>query len=271
MGHTCPRCGYKTEQRSHFIDHLNKKKTCVAVLKDVPVSTILEEMNKPKAHRCDKCEKSFTYLHGLQRHIRGVHTENTTTNTTTTTTNSHNDSSHSHNTTNNTHCNNTNCENTYNCPITINLNVYGRERIDYIEDDTVQLTKHLRELAHNGIPDLIERIFLNKEVPENHNVKLKREHHPKLFEVYVSNESEGGEWKHMKADEIINDMIHKGLDIMIRQNGNLLSVSPTTEERDNWDWRDTTIKNIKTKKRGSRYVPIRDMVMTRFREAKRRS
>lgn len=285
MGYTCPRCAYKTDQRPHYVDHLNKKKTCPAVLEDIPVSMILQELNKPKAFCCTSCDKSFSYPHGLRRHIKVAHAEtsntlntsitnaNTTnTNTTNTNTTSSHNNSHSHNnTTNNAHCQNTNCENTYNCPITINLNVYGNERIDYIEENTELLTKHLKEVSRNGIPDLIERIFLNKEVPENHNVKLKREHHPKLFEVFVSNGTEGGEWKHMKADEIINDMIHKGLDIMIRQNGNMLSVSnnPTSKERDDFDWRNNTINNIKTKKRGSRYVPIRDMVMTRFRESKR--
>lgn len=76
MGYTCPRCGYQSYQRSHYVDHLNKKNTCIAVLDDVPVSEILDELNKPKAHQCALCDKSFAYLHGLQRHAKGSHRAN---------------------------------------------------------------------------------------------------------------------------------------------------------------------------------------------------
>jgi hypothetical protein len=71
----CERCGYKTGDRSNFIKHLNRKKVCQPLLKDVDVRELLEKMRfkeeDPKAiHTCDFCSHSFKTRQGKHKHLK---------------------------------------------------------------------------------------------------------------------------------------------------------------------------------------------------------
>ena len=41
--YTCDRCGYSTPQKTHFINHLNRKNICKVINLDVNITTIKEK------------------------------------------------------------------------------------------------------------------------------------------------------------------------------------------------------------------------------------
>lgn len=292
--HICPRCHYTTSVRTHLIDHLNKKKTCEALYSDVSTIDILNSMNAPKAYQCQECEKSFKTKQNLTVHMKRAHNGVSQTNPTSTNTNTLNNSqnttdshdniennhtiSNSQNTTTTTSSHNTNITNTnsnnstnnINQPIVnINLNVYGQEKIDHILRDPEFMIECLHKLGKDGIPNLLEKIWLNNEVPENKNVKLKRAHKPKQMWVYEKVDDKE-QWVEKAAEEILDQLIQKGTDILVKNNNEYirLSSNPTVEEQEIYDIRVRRIDNVRKKKRGV-YIPIRDRVMAKFEYDKR--
>jgi hypothetical protein len=73
----CPRCHYETNQKSHFIEHLNKKKPCKPEFSNIPSSQVLDELlqeiQNNKKYACDECEKSFVLKSSLARHKKEEH------------------------------------------------------------------------------------------------------------------------------------------------------------------------------------------------------
>jgi hypothetical protein len=190
----------------------------------------------PKQFQCDQCENSYAHINGLKRHQKAVHSlSREISNVTTTKT----------------------CD--INAPVSINLNFFGQENLDHIKNDTHFLTKCLQEVNLNGIPDLLERIHLNPSVPENNNVKLKREHAPKIVFVY-DKEKDG--WTLMLADDIVHVMIEKAVQILCFHKNETSHID---------DAFDAHIEAIKKRARGSIYIPIRDTVMMKLRKHKNKS
>ena len=74
----------------------------------------------------------------------------------------------------------------------------------------------MRTLATNGIPDLAEKIFLNKDVPENRNVKLKRQHYPATMKVYKNNSQGVPAWQDQTLKPVIAKMINKSLNVILK-------------------------------------------------------
>jgi hypothetical protein len=111
----------------------------------------------------------------------------------------------------------------------------------------------------SGIPYLLERIHLNPSVPENNNVKLKREHTPKI--VFVYNKEKGG-WTLMPADDIIHLMIENAVQILCSHKHESSHIDDAFDEH---------IDAIKKRARGSIYIPIRNYVMLKLRAHKNKS
>ena len=140
-------------------------------------------------HSCEFCDKTFTRKTGLNKHIKcckvkKIHDNkmelkykkleqsyeelkdqvedllinlSKTANYTTNNNNTHNENS------NNTVHN------------TININNYGSENLDYLNNN--YLTK-LVNTAFTAIPKLIEKIHFNPKHPENHNIKITNKKQP---------------------------------------------------------------------------------------------
>ena len=287
--YTCERCHYTSDKKSHLVDHLRRKKQCPNLFSERNTQCILDEIMQPKKFVCDACNKSFVYSYNLLRHKKDKHETNITniscnssvenhTNSDNTTQHSHNTNhnqshnttNHSNNTTNTTNNTNTNCHNTNSPVINIQtLNVFGNESIDHVIQDPEFLLKCLKAINLNGIPDLIEKIWLNKDVPENQNLKLQREHHPKVMSVYTDETSDTPIWVNKSANEVLETLISKGHDLLVRHNDQYLtlSVRPSVDEQETFDLRMNRLSNITSKKRGV-YIPIRDNILLKFRTSK---
>ena len=126
---------------------------------------LLEELIKHKLEfkfACNNCDKKFKTTQGKNKHIKLCHKE---------------DKKRSEVTSNTKIINNNitnNITNIINNNITIVLNDFGNEDISYIKDDKLFLDKCMKQLS-SGISTLIEKIYFDKENPQNHNIKMKNQ------------------------------------------------------------------------------------------------
>jgi hypothetical protein len=69
--YTCPRCGFLTNVRSKFIDHLQRKNPCKASIANVslePVLANLQEQYNTKPYECCYCNKRFSHKPSMYTH-----------------------------------------------------------------------------------------------------------------------------------------------------------------------------------------------------------
>lgn len=93
---------------------------------------------------------------------------------------------------------------------TIVVNEFGSERLDYLEPAfIVSCIKHLNSRG-DGVAMMVEKMYLNKEVPENHNVLVDslRRDQLKLYE--------DGRWNIYSKASIFDRMIDNVRNIMHR-------------------------------------------------------
>lgn len=268
MGYECPRCHYATANKYNYINHLNKKNVCNVVFEDIDVKDLLSELvNKeasPKTFNCTHCLKRFAFASGLCRHMK-THTEIN---------NSHN-TTNSHNTETHTNSHNTNTTNNYNQPITINqtINVFGKEDLTKVLNDKEFLTKCLKDVLRDGIPNLIEKIYLNPNIPENHNIRLKTAKYPPQVEVVIGTNDDGKPIVEMKdAFELYEYIIkNKGTSLLVIHKDDLYREisKPTTDESETYGQRGKKLADINSKKKGV-YGTVRNGVHAKFRTAQLR-
>jgi uncharacterized C2H2 Zn-finger protein len=74
MLYECPRCHYSSENRCHYVKHLNKKKPCPTTFSNQSIEELIGELKVyNKIYKCEYCDKSFSFQTGLSRHITEVH------------------------------------------------------------------------------------------------------------------------------------------------------------------------------------------------------
>jgi predicted RNA binding protein with dsRBD fold (UPF0201 family) len=105
-------------------------------------------------------------------------------------------------TTNNT--NNTNIE-TQNINI-ININAFGNENTDYIDDKAI-LTCIGR--VYKSVPSLLEKIHFDPKHPENHNIKITNRKLP-----YASVMGKNRKWKTVDRKDAIETMVTNGYNML---------------------------------------------------------
>jgi hypothetical protein len=108
-----------------------------------------------------------------------------------------------HNTTTN---NNTQNIETQNNHITIQINAFGNENIDYLDDNTIA---KCIERVYKSIPALIEKIHFNPDHPENHNIKITNKKLP--YAVVMGNNQK---WKTVDRKDAIETMVHNGYTLL---------------------------------------------------------
>ena len=276
MKYECQRCHHSTIRKCNFLDHINRKKLCSPQYSDISIDEIKEKLekdcNEKKIHKCEHCDKAFSQSYGLTKHIKAFHVTNTidssinhnhSHNNTTNNTHSHNTSiSNSHNTTNN---------HTHNINLTINVLPFGKEKTDHVEANTEFMTNCLKNMTGHGIPELLKEIFCNEDVPENHNVKLKRQHHPSTMKVLVEAANGDKEWKDRDLNKVLEEMINTGTALLVKHNDKLYELIEVKDgdANDTFDMRNIKVGNLRSKKRGV-YGPVKNGVFNMVREASQR-
>lgn len=266
--YNCPRCHYKTDDKFNYLKHLNRKKPCQTLYSSEQRSEIITAITLDKEFKCDKCPKSFSQIQGLCRHKK-VHanehsvaiTNNENSNNTTNNEHSHNTNIDSHD-----HINNITIEH-----LTIQLLPFGKEDMSTIQNDQEFLNKCIQQGIERAIPLIVKQIFLNKELPQNMNVKMGTNHEPAEMMVFREDIQSGEpSWEHAPRAAVLQELVVKGADVLQTHNSHLYHISEKTlDDSDDYDRRNGKLINAKANKRGT--GKIKTAVLDRIKDHEKNS
>lgn len=217
----CKRCGYKTDIKGNYALHIGpqRKAPCPALYSDVPIEDLRDDLKgkeeKVNPYQCETCGKRYASRGGLSYHKRNeksrcdvpqqilhrikeleekistIHTAPTIIG-------------------NNNFIGNVN----------ITINTFGQESKEYISLD---FARTCLELGWCGVEKMMDKIYFDKQHPENHNVKLKSlKNH--LVEVF-----KGHGWEARGLNDTLDTMInHSGSEI-INKVTNVIINEPSEE------------------------------------------
>lgn len=104
----------------------------------------------------------------------------------------------------------TNCNNTNNIEtqqnITININAFGNENTDYLDDKAILACIGR---VYKSIPSLLEKIHFDPNHPENHNIKISNKKLP-----YASVMGTNKKWRTVDRKDAIETMVINGYNML---------------------------------------------------------
>jgi hypothetical protein len=95
---------------------------------------------------------------------------------------------------------------TNNNNITININAFGKENLDYVTDNMII---RCIDRVYNSIPCLIEKIHFDPNHPENHNIRITNKKLP-----YASIMGDDQKWVYVDRTKAIQSMVEKSYDML---------------------------------------------------------
>jgi hypothetical protein len=233
---------------------------------DKILEEFIEIKNSPKTHICDNCDKSFSHLSSLSRHMKEAHitiNDNSTHNNTT-----HNDSSQNHHNDNSTHIDNSTHYN-ISPNITIELRPFGKERMDYILENKEIMTKFLMSALTTGLPKMFQNIHMNDNVPENQNVKHKSSKYPAKVNVYMKEEGmDKAEWVAKHTSDIVEMAMRDMVNYLHKHKNDLYSEieNPSRDDEELFFERHEKLCNIRNKEKRGVFAPIRNNIALILKE-----
>jgi hypothetical protein len=90
--------------------------------------------------------------------------------------------------------------------ITININAFGNENTDYIDEKAIL---SCIGLVYKSIPSLLEKIHFDPKHPENHNIKITNKKLP-----YASVMGNNQKWKTVDRKDAIETMVQNGYNML---------------------------------------------------------
>ena len=207
----CNRCGYSTNQITHFKNHLKRKKICKPTLEDISIeqicfiynfditkfspqistnspqkstispqkstfSTQISKTIEKQDYICKYCNKNLSRIDSLNRHMTKCKkkTEELCIMKNEITTLKEELSKTKQIINNNINkTTNNNSHNTINN--TININNFGEENIKHID---YSYYNNILKGIYGAVPKLVEKIHFDSEHPENQNIKLTNKKEP---------------------------------------------------------------------------------------------
>lgn len=229
---SCPRCGYSTCIRSNLKKHLKRKTLCAPNVADISREATLEQFPGLMTDRrvslgdkkimCDNCGSMFTTETACYRHKRNYCT-GVITDQMKKLLQSQNDmkilneallkkldalsanEERPPTKTENIH-HNTNSHNTQNIQVNVIQNPFGKEDLSHI---SLPFMHRCVLRTNKGLLDLLEKVHFDPQKPGNANVRIMNRKMP-LAEV----RDENGDWKFVRRDAVLNDMLDKGQELM---------------------------------------------------------
>ena len=259
--YNCPRCGYYTTYKSHFANHVYRKKTCKPIYSDISISLIIEEygLEKKKLAKnnkkiaknntdekikiiCTYCGKDFNNKRTLNNHLSkckekydNIIKENKELKDVVNKLNKKMDNIADK------LSNNINITNSQvNSNNTIIINNFGNENLSYIDKDLLQ---KLVIPPYPAIVKLNEIIHCNEEHPENNNIKISNIN-GKFLQVYENNA-----WVHKAKQEIIPAIVDKSYDMIDEcYNDDMVNILPPIQDKRYKNFQEDYEKDEKLKK-----------------------
>jgi uncharacterized C2H2 Zn-finger protein len=234
----CEKCTKIFNHKGTYDRHLNKKNPCKITIKSSIIEPIIEPIiesdkilieyeEKSENNQCDKCLKIFYKKYNLMRHIsegrcrskddiiiqkvtiledtnkklcEKLKEMETLIKSCSITNNINKNSNNTTNITNNT--NNTQTNNV------VNINVYGKEDISHISNETY---KQIFRRCKNSVPVYIKIKHFSDDKPENSNIYFSD-----IKSQYVST-FDGKQWNIADKKDLIEEMYDDNCDLLINK------------------------------------------------------
>ena len=90
--------------------------------------------------------------------------------------------------------------------ITININAFGEENLDYLTNEGYA---SCLKRVYASVPEILKKIHFDPAHPENHNIKITNKKQP-----YASVVGENKEWKIVDRKDAIEKLMNKGYDLL---------------------------------------------------------
>jgi hypothetical protein len=232
----CERCGIDFEEKKRLVQHLKRKRWCIAIENDIDPNILLDALTHKEGITCVKCNKIYASKDSLRRHKCSSITPENTINELKNTIKVMKEKFSKNATQNkldeiqqkliklqdvvsnmgqNTQISNTLIDNSITNNITVNINSLkspSEQQIQYIinsEDFKQKLLKWIT--SKNGIFEYIDTKFYNPEHPENQMIKSSDNKQSIELHIY-------GMWKkydNMKGSDLILTNVGNDFDIYI--------------------------------------------------------
>jgi len=209
----CNRCGYSTNQVTHFKNHLKRKNICKPTLEDMSIdqicfiynfditkfspqistnspqkstfspqkstfSTQISNTIEKQDYICKYCNKNLSRIDSLNRHMTNCNKkteELCIMKNEITTLKEELSKTKQIITNNNNNINKIKTTNNNNSHNTININNFGEENIKHID---YSYYSNILKGIYGAVPKLVEKIHFDNEHPENQNIKLTNKKEP---------------------------------------------------------------------------------------------
>jgi hypothetical protein len=106
----------------------------------------------------------------------------------------------------NNHSNNNNNTNNIETQVNININAFGNENTEYLDDKAIL---DCIGRVYKSIPSLVEKIHFDPKHPENHNIKITNKKLP-----YASVMGNNKKWKTVDRKDAIDTMVNNSYNIL---------------------------------------------------------
>lgn len=228
---TCKRCGYSTKHKHVLLKHLQRINVCEPKLESIDVNDLLKnlEHHTSKPYLCTSCGKGFSHDSSLSRHKKKCVVKTDPINEQLSQPNECQNikddnkdliiedlkekiaimekqlqllQSRQHQT-NITENNNVTINNAY----VVVLNNFGSEDVSHVIEDKSFLDKCIVAL-HNGIPNVVKKIWYDESKPENKTVLIKS---VKRKTAIVHTD---GRWEETDLNQVVPIMVRKGSRIL---------------------------------------------------------
>jgi hypothetical protein len=176
----CKDCNQEYAQKNNLYRH--RKHFCKEVKGILVVKTgnnndiVSTSSNKEHTEQWKKDLNNLLVASNTNNSLNNSQNTNTTTNSSTNHTNSYNHTYHNSNNSSNINSNNTNSNN--NVQQNIVVNNFNKDNWDHVsEKDKIELLKNPR----NMIKLAFKKVNLNKDIPENHNIRVENRRNGKVL------------------------------------------------------------------------------------------
>lgn len=270
--HQCPRCLYVAKTKQNLRLHYSRVKPCTLAEngRDVDLSLLYEGLGpirpKQKTRLCSFCNKMYASASSLCTHLKKCKQ-----NTTVTILNENNCvidklverlnalERQLNERQQNIHTTNV-ARDQINQNNIIIVNALGQENLEYLKPDF--LTQCVMDVTQKGIPNFIENIHLNKDHPENHNIRgvSKRSG---TMEIY-----NGKHWRLNPATSVLDDLIQKGCKILYRHFNSHMSSEMNPDLQDMITKNMLNLTDVTKNRKSETYYKIRQHLFCIFFEDK---
>ena len=159
----CKRCGLEFNDRRNLVQHLKRKRECMAIESDISLLEQLEEIQKREGIKCEKCDCIYKNKESLRKHNCKIIKYESEINMLKCELEKAKNKSKKIKNINNGTINNVN----------ININSFGNENISYITENIKKTLVGIINGSSKGVIEFIKNIHINEKYPENQNIKIE--------------------------------------------------------------------------------------------------